>query len=111
MYSIHFAFLEKGLQPVTLTNIASKQTILDIAEDNHIELHHNCGGVCACSTCHIYIEKGDQYFEEVSDKEENFIDRARNPQLNSRLACQCYLKEGSGEIHITIPDQSVITGD
>ncbi|MGL4347075.1 MAG: 2Fe-2S iron-sulfur cluster-binding protein [Chitinophagaceae bacterium] len=111
MYTLQFTFLEKGKNTIILNNIAPKQTILDIAHDHHIELHHNCGGVCACSTCHIYIDKGEEYFEEVSDKEENFIDRSRSPQLNSRLACQCFLKEASGEIHITIPDQSVITGE
>ena len=35
--------------------------------DNGIELHHNCGAVCACSTCHLYINKGMEHLAELSD--------------------------------------------
>ena len=82
-----------------------------IALKNDIERHHNCGGVCACTTCHIYLERGEEFVEELSDKEEDFIDRARNPKLNSRLSCQCLLNDGEGELELTIPDQSVILGE
>lgn len=86
-------------------------TILEVALKNNIELHHNCGGVCACSTCHIYLESGEEFVEEISDKEEDFVDRARNPKLSSRLSCQCLLNEGQGDLEVTIPDQSVILGE
>jgi 2Fe-2S ferredoxin len=66
--------------------------------------------VCACSTCHVYIEKGEDALEEISDKEEDFIDRAINPRLESRLACQCVLLDEDAEITVTIPDQSRIIG-
>jgi len=58
MYNITFKFEQKGLEPVTLENIEAGQSLLEIALTNDIELHHNCGGVCACSTCHLYVEKG-----------------------------------------------------
>ncbi len=111
MYTIHFKFEERGLQPLTVSNIAPGQSILEVALENNIHLHHNCGMVCACSTCHLYLEKGDDFVEELSDREEDFIDRARNPKLNSRLGCQCVLNEGSGTIEVTIPDQSQIHGE
>lgn len=112
MYQINFMFEEKGLEPVTLTNIEPDQSILEVALKNNIELHHNCGGVCACSTCHIYVEKGDDFLPEITDKEEDFIDRAVNPRLNSRLGCQCILEEGnSGEITVLVPDQSQFLGE
>jgi 2Fe-2S ferredoxin len=111
MYTIKFKFEQKGLHPITLSNIAAGQSLLEIALDNNIELHHNCGMVCACSTCHIYLEHGTEFVPEISDKEEDFIDRARNPRLNSRLGCQCVLENGSGELELTVPDQSVIHGD
>ena len=63
--------------------------------------------MCACSTCHVYIEKGMNDLPEISDKEEDFIDRAENPRINSRLACQCIV---SSDIEVTIPDQSSIIG-
>jgi len=96
MYTIHFKFEQKGIEPVTLTNIESDQSILEVALKNDIELHHNCGGVCACSTCHLYVDAGEQFIEELSDKEEDFIDRAVSPTLRSRLGCQCVLLPGSG---------------
>lgn len=111
MYTLRFNFEQKDLAPVTIEQCAPDDSILEIALKNNIQLHHNCGGVCACSTCHIYLEQGEQHVEELSDREEDFIDRARNPKLSSRLACQCVLLSGEGTINVTIPDQSLIHGE
>ena len=111
MYTVKFRFEEKTRGPVTLTNIEPDQSLLEVALLNNIELHHNCGGVCACSTCHIYIEKGEDFIEELSDKEEDFIDRAINPRLNSRLGCQCVLLDDEGTVEVTLPDQSQFLGE
>ena len=111
MYTIRINFEEKGLEPVTLNNIAADQSLLEVCLDNQIELHHNCGAVCACSTSHIYINKGADFLEELNDREEDFIDRAVNPRINSRLGCQCVLQEGSGVIEITLPDQTQFLGE
>ena len=111
MYTITFKFEQKGLEPITLNNIAADQSILEVALKNDIELHHNCGGVCACSTCHLYLEQGEDLVEELSDKEEDFIDRAINPRLNSRLGCQCVLLDEGGNIVVTLPDQTQFLGE
>ena len=112
MYNIRFKFEQKGLEPVTIENVEPGISILEVALDNNIELHHNCGMVCACSTCHLYLEKGEDLVAEITDKEEDFIDRARNPKLTSRLGCQCILEEGgSGVLEVMIPDQSQIHGE
>jgi 2Fe-2S ferredoxin len=112
MYNIKFKFEQKGLEPVTISNVEAGQSILEVALKNDIDLHHNCGGVCACSTCHLYLEKGEDLVEELSDKEEDFIDRAINPRLNSRLSCQCILLDDeTGDIEVTLPDQSQFLGE
>jgi 2Fe-2S ferredoxin len=111
MYTIKINFEEKGKEPVIISNVEAGDAILEVVLKNDIELHHNCGGVCACTTCHIYINKGDEHLEELSDKEEDFIDRAANPRLNSRLGCQSLLLEGSGEVEVTIPDQTQFLGE
>jgi 2Fe-2S ferredoxin len=111
MYNITFKFEQKGLSPITVTNIEDGQSLLEVALKNDIELHHNCGGVCACSTCHLYLEEGEGFVEELSDKEEDFIDRAVSPRLNSRLGCQCVLQEGDGNIVVTLPDQTQFLGE
>lgn len=111
MYTVKFNFEQKDLQPVVLENVEPGNSLLELALMNDIELHHNCGGVCACTTCHLYVEKGMEHIEEISDKEEDFIDRAVNPRLNSRLGCQSVLLDGDGEIEVTLPDQSQFLGE
>jgi 2Fe-2S ferredoxin len=111
MYSIKINFEQKGLEPVTLTNVAPDQSLLEVILDAGIELHHNCGAVCACSTCHLYVNKGMEHLAELSDKEEDFIDRALVPRIESRLGCQCELEKGSGEIEVTLPDQTQFLGE
>ncbi len=111
MYNITFKFEQKGLETIALNNVEGNQSLLEVALKNNIELHHNCGGVCACSTCHLYIDKGENLIEELSDREEDFIDRAINPRLSSRLGCQCTLIGSGGHIEITLPDQSQFLGE
>ncbi len=111
MYNITFKFEQKGLLPVTIENVEEGDSILETALKNDIDLHHNCGGVCACSTCHVYLEEGEKFVEELSDREEDFIDRAVNPRLTSRLSCQCLLLQGEGNITVTLPDQTQFLGE
>jgi len=111
MYTITYKFEQKGLESITLDNVEPGESLLELALKNDIELHHNCGGVCACSTCHLYLDEGEEYVEELSDKEEDFIDRAVNPRLNSRLGCQCVLLDGDGTVVVTLPDQTQFLGE
>lgn len=106
VYNVTFTFEEKERTPVTLKAVEG-ESILDIALENEIELHHNCGGVCACSTCHVYIQNGEENLPDMTDKEEDFIDRAINPRIESRLGCQCLI---GGDVTVCIPDQSVMIG-
>ena len=111
MYTVTFKFEQKGLEPVTINNVDDDQSILEVALTNDINLHHNCGGVCACSTCHLYVEKGEDFLEDLNDKEEDFIDSAINPRLNSRLGCQCVLQPGRRDVVVTLPDQTQFLGE
>ena len=108
MANITFKFEEKGKASET-HEIFEGESILEVALDNNIQLNHNCGGVCGCSTCHVYVESGEDLLPEMSDREEEYVDRARDPKYNSRLACQCKLSE-DGDMVVVIPDQSGIIG-
>jgi 2Fe-2S ferredoxin len=79
-----------------------KKSLLDIALENNIDIDHACGGVCACSTCHIIIEKGSSSCSLASEQEEDQLEKAPGLTLQSRLACQCYA-DGSEELQIRIP--------
>lgn len=110
MATIKFTFENKEISEKLVEGAEAGFSILEITEDHDIHLNHNCGGVCACSTCHVYVNKGDEFLEEISDKEEDFIDRAINPRLESRLGCQCVILEEDAYIEVEIPDQSQIIG-
>lgn len=110
MATIKFKFEDKSIPEVTVENVEEGFSILEVTEDHGVFLNHNCGGVCACSTCHIYVMEGDDYIEEITDKEEDFIDRAINPRIESRLGCQCVILDKDAVIEVIIPDQKDIIG-
>lgn len=107
IYNVKINFEKAGMQSTVLP-IAEGESVLDVCIENGIDLQHNCGGVCGCSTCHIYVNKGVDNVQEISDKEEDFIDRAVNPRITSRLGCQCVMIDG--DIEVTIPNQSQFLG-
>ena len=108
MYTIHFRFLQPGIDPVAVDNLAPGQTLLEIALMNDIELHHNCGGVCSCTTCHLHVEKGMGFIDPAERREKDYLNRVIGRDGNSRLGCQSLLIEGEGEIEILIPDQRLL---
>ena len=77
-------------------------TLLDVALHGGINIEHACGGVCACSTCHIYIEEGMKELSEAEEDEEDRVEEAPGLQRNSRLACQCII-EGKGPVVVRVP--------
>ena len=61
-----------------------------------------CGGVCACSTCHVYIKVGASLLSESEDEEQDILDKAFDVQASSRLGCQARVeKDGTIEVEIT----------
>ena len=77
-------------------------TLLDVALLGGVNIEHACGGVCACSTCHIYVEEGMNQLSEAEEDEEDRVEEAPGLQRNSRLACQCII-EGDGPVVVRVP--------
>lgn len=77
-------------------------SILDIALANGVDIDHACGGVCACSTCHVYIKKGFSTCSESGEAELDMLELAPDLKTNSRLACQC-VPNGESDIEVEIP--------
>jgi 2Fe-2S ferredoxin len=67
-------------------------TILEAAEQSGAQLGSACGGVCACSTCHVFITEGLDSLSEMEEAEEDILDKAFDVRRNSRLACQARLQ-------------------
>ena len=77
-------------------------SLLEVALANGINVEHACGGVCACSTCHVYVERGQECLSGSTEAEEDRVEEAPGLQRNSRLSCQCVI-ERPGEIVFRVP--------
>ncbi|MEC4677742.1 MAG: 2Fe-2S iron-sulfur cluster-binding protein [Nitrospirota bacterium] len=84
----------------TTLEITTGKTILDIALDHDIDIEHNCGGNCACTTCHVIIREGMAHLSEMEEEEEDRLDTSPDLTLSSRLACQALIK---GDCVVEIP--------
>jgi 2Fe-2S ferredoxin len=76
-------------------------SILDIALKNNIRLEHNCGGNCACTTCHVIVRAGAENLTEMDEDEEDKLDQAPGLTPYSRLGCQSVV---TGDVTVEIPD-------
>jgi ferredoxin, 2Fe-2S len=79
-----------------------KGSILEIALGNGVDIDHACGGVVACSTCHVIVKQGLDTCNEATDDEEDQLDLAPGLTPKSRLACQT-VPDGTEEVVIEIP--------
>ncbi|MBX9654164.1 2Fe-2S iron-sulfur cluster binding domain-containing protein [bacterium] len=77
-------------------------SILDLSEAAGVAIDHACGGVCACSTCHVYIREGLKSCNPATDDEEDMLDQARGLEPVSRLGCQC-VPNGAEDVVVEIP--------
>ena len=78
-------------------------SLLDIAMGAGLDIEHACGGVCACSTCHVVVKEGLDSCSEATDDELDQLDEAPAITLQSRLACQC-VPDGSTNLVVEIPE-------
>ncbi len=77
-------------------------SILEAAQKIEAPEGYACGGVCACSTCHVYVSKGAELLSEMEDEENDILDKAFDVRASSRLGCQSkILKDGVIEVEIT----------
>lgn len=77
------------------------ETILEVAHEHGVPVGSNCGGVCGCSTCHVYVLEGFDSLEEMEEKEEDRLDLGFDVRLNSRLGCQARVEAADLVIDIT----------
>jgi 2Fe-2S ferredoxin len=65
-----------------------------------------CGGACACSTCHVYIEEDwREKVGEPSPMEEDMLDFAYEVKPNSRLSCQIKVHEDLDGLTVRTPER------
>jgi len=76
-------------------------TVLDAALDYDIPSSHNCGGNCACSTCHIIVESGFERLGAITDDEAEMLEEVDGLTDRSRLSCQCVVTD---DLVVRIPE-------
>lgn len=77
-------------------------SILEASKKAHAWEGDACGGVCACSTCHVHVKQGKELLSEAEEDEEDILDKAFDVRATSRLGCQARIeKEGTVECEIT----------
>ena len=70
-------------------------TLLDAALENGIEMPHECGGNCSCTTCHVTIEAGMENLSAMEEPEDERLATASDRMARSRLGCQALLRGGA----------------
>lgn len=84
------------------THTGEPGSLLDIGLGNDVEIDHACGGVCACSTCHVIVHEGLESCNRANDDEEDQLDQARGLTMESRLSCQC-VPDGTRDVVVEVP--------
>ncbi len=86
-------------------DVAPGTTLLDAAEAAGVELPSNCGGVCACTTCHVWIEAGLASLSAIEEREDDRLQEAAGLSAHSRLACQA--RVGEADVVVRVPGNRI----
>jgi 2Fe-2S ferredoxin len=81
--------------------VAPGTSILQAAKACHAQVGYACGGVCACSTCHVYVREGAESLSEQQENEEDILDKAFDVRASSRLGCQSVIGDEDVVVEIT----------
>ena len=102
MAKIHFVDHKGETRTVEIENGA---TVMEAAIRNSIPgIEAECGGACACATCHVYVDEA--WTAEVGEPEameEDMLDFAYDVQPNSRLSCQIKVRDALDGIVVRVP--------
>ena len=87
--------------------VPAELSVMEGAIQNNIPgIDADCGGACACATCHVYVdEKWFDKLQKKEDAEQDMLDMAFEPQKNSRLACQITATEELDGLVVKMPSK------
>jgi len=91
-----------------VVDVANGKTVMEGARENGIPgIEADCGGACACSTCHVYVDQA--WISKLPDMdvmEEDMIDFAFEPDLEkSRLTCQIQVTDDIDGLVVQLPEK------
>ena len=81
-------------------------TVMEVAVKNGIPgIDADCGGACACATCHVYVDPAFRAATgEPSPMEESMLDFASERRETSRLSCQITVSDKLDGLRVTTPE-------
>jgi ferredoxin, 2Fe-2S len=85
--------------------VAPGTSVLGAAAAADVELPHNCGGVCACVTCHVWVEAGFGSLSPIEEGEDDKLGEADGLSPRSRLGCQACV--GTQDVVVRLPGNRV----
>ncbi len=90
-------------------DLAEGLTIMEGAVNNGIPgIEGDCGGACACSTCHVYVDPAwTDKLKEQEDMEVDMLDFAYEPKENSRLGCQVPVTAEMDGMVVRMPEKQL----
>ncbi len=79
--------------------------VMEIIREYGLPIKAECGGACACATCHVYVDQAwlDK-IPDIREDEEEMLDEAFNQEDNSRLSCQIILDESLDGLRVTLAE-------
>ena len=87
--------------------VADGLTVMEGAVQNNIPgIDADCGGSCACATCHVYVN--EKWFDKLEKKEvaeEDMLDMAFEPSKFSRLTCQITVTDDLDGLVVKMPSK------
>ena len=76
---------------------------MEIIREHGLPIKAECGGACACATCHVYVdETWMDKLTEMKEEEEKMLDEAFDLQENSRLSCQIIMSKELDGLKVTL---------
>jgi len=80
--------------------------VMEIIRENGLPIRADCGGSCACATCHVYVEESWAKRLVPADKEErDMLDYVPEIKDNSRLACQILYTQKLAGLKLELPPE------
>lgn len=93
-----------------VVEVANGLTVMEGARDNNIPgIEADCGGACACSTCHVYVDQAwADKVPPMDDMEEDMLDFAFEPKPGlSRLTCQLKVSDDLDGLKVFMPEKQI----
>lgn len=80
---------------------------MEVIRDWGLDIKAECGGACACATCHVFVDEDwVERLEGPSAEEEDMLDTVPDADVNSRLSCQILMRDDLDGLRVTLAPSS-----